>query len=72
MFPAFNELQDKQSEVSLENIEFKQLWRDEYIKAFSIFINHFNEKKGVVCYHFTNTPFPPLAFSYVPKRGSSL
>lgn len=28
--------------------------------------------KDYVSYTFTNTPFPPPTFSYVPKRGSSL
>lgn len=61
-------LQTKES----QNTEFKQIWKDEYIKWFNVFLNHFNEKKGAICYYFNNTPFPPLAFSYVPKRGSSL
>lgn len=54
-----------------QNTEFKQIWKDEYIKWFIAFLNNFNEKKGAICYHFSNTPFPPPAFSYVPKRGSS-
>lgn len=55
-----------------QNIECKQCWRDEYIKWISAFIDHLNKNKGAPCYNLHNTPFPPLAFSHVPKRGSSL
>lgn len=68
MQKIFMKLNFNESQIS----EFKQIRKDEYIKWFSAFLNHFNEKKGVICYHFDNIPFPPLAFSYVPKRGSSL
>lgn len=44
-----NESQNEQSEVSLENIEFKQSWRDEYIKWLNgLWVEfYFNQEKSL-------------------------
>ncbi len=65
---------DKPINLYRLNIEFKRLYKDEYIKWISAFANSESlsliNLKDAIGYNLINTPPPPL--NNVPKRGSSL
>lgn len=52
-----------------QNTEFKQIWKDEYIKWFIAFLNNFNEKKVLFVIISATHPFHLQLLAMCQREG---